>query len=113
MIWNKYIVYSILLSVLGNLIVWFQLNGQLKWDFMRNNMILVCLVGMPVSYIFFKVTEFAYLGLGSLWGVRFLVYACSYLVFPFLTYWVLGESLTIKTLISIILSLIILLIQLI
>ena len=113
MIWNKYILVSILLAVLGNIVVWFQLNGQLKWEFMRNNMFLVCLVGMPVSYIFYKVTEYGYLGLGSLWGVRFLVYAASYLVFPFLTYWVLGEGLTIKTIISIILSLIIILIQLI
>jgi len=108
MIWNKYILYSILLSILGNIIVWFQLNGQLKWEFMRNNMILVCLVGMPVSYIFYKVTEYAYLGLGSLWGVRFLVYSVSYLVFPFLTYYFLGEGLTLKTIISILLSLIIL-----
>jgi len=71
-------------------------------------MILVCLVGMPVSYIFYKVTEYAYLGLGSLWGVRFLVYSVSYLVFPFLTYYFLGEGLTLKTIISILLSLIIL-----
>ena len=113
MIWNKWIFYSILLSVLGNIIVWFQLNGQLKWDFMRNNMLLVCLIGMPVSYIFYKVTEYGYLGLGSLWGVRFLVFASSYLVFPFLTYYFLNEGLSIKTTLSILLSLIIILIQLI
>ena len=54
MIWNKYILYSILLSIIGNIVVWFQLNGQLKWDFMRNNMLLVCMIGIPVSYIFYK-----------------------------------------------------------
>ena len=113
MIWNKYIFLSLLFSVIGNIIVWFQLNGQLKWDFMRNNMFLVCLIGMPVSYIFYKVTEYGYLGLGSLWGVRFLVFASSYFVFPFLTYYFLNEGLTIKTTLSILLSIIIILIQLI
>ena len=113
MLWNKYILYTIMLATLGNVIVWFQLNGQLKWEFMRNNTFIICLIGMPVSYIFFKVTEFGYLGLGSLWNLRFLIYGLSYLIFPFLTYYFLGEGLTIKTLISIILSIVIILIQLI
>ena len=94
-------------------ITWFQLNGQFVWPWFKNNMFLVCLIGMPVSYIFYKVTEYGYLGLGSLWGVRFLVFASSYFVFPFLTYWFLNEGLTIKTTLSILLSLIIILIQLI
>ena len=47
--------------------------------------------------VFYKVTEYGYLGLGSLWGVRFLVFASSYFVFPFLTYWFLNEGLTIKS----------------
>ena len=92
MIFNKYILYSILLGILGNILIWFQLNGQFKWDFMRNNVFLICLMGVPISYIFFKTTQFGYLGLGSLWGVRFLVYAVSYLVFPILTYLVLKDS---------------------
>jgi len=111
MVFNKYIVYSILLGILGNICIWFQLNGQFKWEFMRNHIFLISLMGVPISYIMFKTTQYGYLGLGSLWGVRFLVYSVSYLVFPFLTYVILNEGFTIKTIISILLSFIILLIQ--
>jgi len=108
---NKYVLYSIILGFFGNILVWFQLNGQIRWPIMKDYIFLLCLLGMPISYIFFKVTEFGYEGLGSLWAVRMVIYAVSYLVFPFLTYFVLNEGLDTTTIISILLSILILIIN--
>ena len=44
----------------ANIFVWFQLNGQLKWDWWKENTWMVCLMGMPISYAFFKATEYGY-----------------------------------------------------
>ena len=108
---NKYVIYSIILGFIGNILVWFQLNSQLRWPAIKDYILPLCLLGIPISYIFFKVTEFGYQGLGSLWAVRMVIYAVSYLVFPFLTYFILNEGLNTTTIISILLSIVILIIN--
>ena len=31
MIWNKYVIITILLFVFNNILIWYQLNSQLVW----------------------------------------------------------------------------------
>jgi hypothetical protein len=68
---NKYIVLTILSFIIANILVWYQLNSQLVWDWAKGNK--------------------------SMW---------------IMTYFYLGETITLKTLISIILAIIIMLLQL-
>ena len=111
---NKYIVTSILLFIIGNVLVWYQLNSQLVWDWAKGNksMWIMSLLGIPISLLFWLCTKWGYLGFGNLWAVRWLAFGSSMLVFPLMTYFYLGEAITLKTLISIILAIIILLLQL-
>ena len=111
---NKYIVTSILLFIIGNVLVWYQLNSQLVWDWAKGNksMWIMSLLGIPISLLFWLCTKWGYLGFGNLWAVRWLAFGSSMLVFPLMTYFYLGEAITLKTLISIILALIIMLLQL-
>ena len=62
---------------------------------------------------FWLSTKWGYNGLGSLWAVRFMGFATSMLIFPFMTYFYLNETITIKTIITLILSIIIMILQLI
>ena len=111
---NKYIVISILLFIIGNVLVWYQLNSQLVWDWAKGNksMWIMSLLGIPISLLFWLCTKWGYLGFGNLWAVRWLAFGSSMLVFPLMTYFYLGEAITLKTLISIILAIIIMLLQL-
>ena len=111
---NKYIVITIALFLLNNVLIWYQLNSQLVWDWAKGtkSMWIMSLLGIPISMIFWYATKWGYLGFGNLWSVRFLGFATSMMTFPIMTYLYLGETITLKTLISIILALIIMLLQL-
>ena len=111
---NKYIVITIALFLLNNVLIWYQLNSQLVWDWAKGakSMWIMSLLGIPISMMFWYATKWGYLGFGNLWSVRFLGFATSMMTFPIMTYLYLGETITLKTLISIILALIIMLLQL-
>ena len=68
---------------------------------------------VPISLCAYYASRLGYGELGdSAWGVRFLAFGTSYLVFPVLTYLMLGESMfTFKTMICVALSVIIISIQ--
>jgi len=114
MIWNKYVIITILLFLINNIIIWYQLNSQLVWEWAKGtkSMWIMSLMGIPISFIFWWTTKLGYDGFGSLWPVRMVGFATSMLTFPFMTWLYLGEVVTLKTIISIILSTIIILLQL-
>ena len=62
--------------------------------------------------MFIMSTKFGYSGFGALWPIRLLGFATGMISFPIITYFMLGEGITIKTGISIILAIIIMLLQL-
>ena len=111
---SKYIVFSIASFIVANVLVWYQLNSQLVWDWAKGSksMWIMSLMGIPISLLFWLCTKWGYAGFGNLWAVRFLAFGTSMLVFPIMTYFYLGETITLKTLISIILAFIIMLLQL-
>ena len=112
---NRYMVITIILFFLNNIIIWYQLNSQLVWDWAKTSkaMWFAVIMGMPISLIFWYATKVGYEGYQSLWAVRFTGFATSMLTFPFLTYFYLGEVMTIKTIITLGLAIIIMILQLI
>ena len=115
MIWNKYVFITIVLFIINNILIWYQLNSQLVWDWAKGtkSMWLMSLLGVPISLLFWYATKWGYIGFGNLWSVRFLGFATSMMTFPIMTYFYLGETITLKTGITIVLSIIIMLLQLI
>tara|TARA_Y100000593_G_scaffold39412_1_gene76122 strand:+ start:344 stop:688 length:345 start_codon:yes stop_codon:yes gene_type:complete len=104
-----------LIFLICNILIWFQLNSQLVWDWAKGNkaIIISCLMGIPISYMFWYCTKIGYQGFGALWPVRFMGFATSMMTFPIMTYYFLGETMTIKTIVTILLSIVIMIIQLI
>ena len=70
-------------------------------------------LGMPISYGLLNATKYGFQGFGELWPIRLLAFAVGMISFPIITYFILGEGITIKTGFSIVLAVIIMLIQLI
>ena len=111
---NKEIIYTILIFFFNNIIIWFQLNAQLFWNSWKGNsgLIATLILGIPITYLFWLATKLGYQGFGNLWAVRFLGFATSMITFPFLTYFFLGEPMGLKTIITLGLAVIIMLLQL-
>ena len=110
----KYIVISTIVFILSQIIIWYQLNSQLVWDWAKGtkSMWIMSLMGIPISLLFWYATKWGYIGFGILWAVRFLGFATSMITFPIMTYFYLGETITLKTLITILLAIIIMILQL-
>ena len=113
MILNKDVLICVLLLFIAQIIIWFQLNGQLKWEWFKDNYLLMSLMGIPISYMLLLTTKYGFNGFGELWPIRLMGFATGMISFPFITYFILGEGITLKTGISILLAIIIMLLQLI
>ena len=110
--YNKILIVT-LIFLLNNVLIWYQLNSQLVWDWAKGNsaIIISCLLGVPISWLFWYCTKIGYEGFGALWPVRFMGFATSMLTFPILTWYYLGEAITLKTALTILLSIAIMIIQ--
>ena len=113
MIFNKEILFCVLILFFTQIIIWFQLNAQVKWDWFKDNYLLLSILGMPISYALLYSTKFGWEGFGELWPIRLLGFAVGIISFPFITYLILGEGVTLKTGLSLGLAIIIMLLQLI
>ena len=110
---SKHIILTLVSFLIANILVWYQLNSQLVWKWAEGykSMWLMSLLGIPISLLFWLCTKWGYIGFGSLWAVRFMGFATSMLVFPLMTYFYLGEPMTLKVWITILLALIIMILQ--
>jgi len=109
------ILYSAICFVALHVLVWFSTNLQFvseSWS--ARSFLIAMLLAFPTSILAFFGSKFGYAALGeSAWGVRFLAFSLSYITFPFMTYYFLGESMfTLKTVLCISLSFVIIGIQL-
>lgn len=111
--WYQLLISALLFTVL-HIFVWFSANLQFVKDMDQERSLFIALMlSIPITLCAYYATRVAYSALdGSLWSVRFIGFGISYLVFPILTWAVLGESMfTFKTLSCILLSFIIVYIQ--
>ena len=110
---SKYILLTIGIFLLNNVLIWYQLNSQLVWEWAKGykSMLLMSLLGIPISLLFWLCTKWGYLGFGNLWAVRFIGFACSMITFPIMTYFYLGEPVTLKIYITILLATVIMILQ--
>ena len=97
---------SVLLFLFGQTLIWFQTNGQFIWKwFDKNPLILSIVGGSTISYAFILATRYAYDHFdGLLWPGRFLGFALGISSYALLTWWFMGESISLKTFTSLILS---------
>ena len=111
---NKYILITIGIFLINNILIWYQLNSQLVWEWAKGSksMWLMSILGVPISLLFWYGTKIGYEGFGNLWAVRFVGFATSMLTFPIMTWLYLGEVITLKTIITILLAIIIMILQL-
>ena len=104
---------GILLYFFGQTLIWYQTNGQfINKGAKEHPFMMACIFAIPISYSFIHATRLTvehYDGL--LWPGRLVGFACGMLSFYLLTYYIMGEGLTLKTTLTLVLAVAIILIQ--
>ena len=110
---NLKMLYAIICFVIGHILSWYTHNLQFVSDYWKDKVFLsIFLFGVPCSILFWYGTKFAMEATPELWTARFVAAVFSYLTFPIMTWWYLGESMfTLKTMSCVFLAFCILLIQ--
>ena len=105
---------GILLFFIGQTMGWFQLNAQYASEWWKNKPIISAfLIGVPTSIAFWYAWRMIVETTGSVWAARFIGSSTGLIIFPVLTWFLLGESMfTTKTMICLSLAIIIIIIQL-
>ena len=108
---NRTIILSAILFMVGQILIWFQSNGQFLSEWFKNNTLLISFFGVPISYLFIHATRMSYEGFGATWPGRMMGFAIGVLVFTALAYYFMGENVNLKTGLSLLLSICIICIQ--
>ena len=102
---------ALIISFFGHIIAWFHMQGQFKYEWAKS-IWWVILGGVPISIAFYYGTRWYYEYFQNYWYVRPIGFGMGTLIFGLLTWTILNEVPDTRTIISLILSVIIIIIQL-
>ena len=107
------VLSPLILYILGSIFVFLQQNLQYINSYWKGKDLLVVLIfSAPTCYCFVKSWAYLVDTTGSTWSARFIFFGLSYLTFPFLAYYLLGEeTFTTKNLVCSLLSVMIIIVQ--
>ena len=98
--------------VLAHSLVFFQLNGQFKWEWFKKNEFIVASAGLVISFFYIWGTKYIVESFnGELWPSRFIGFSIGMVIYALGVSYFFREGITNKTLISLILCLILVIIQ--
>ena len=106
-------ILAMCLFVCGHVLAWYTHNSQFVWDFWKDRPLLSnILFGVPCGLFFWYGARHCVAATDMLWTSRFVAFSLSYVTFPIMTWWYLGESMfTTKTLICSMLAFMIVIVQ--
>lgn len=106
------LLLGILYGIIAQILVFFQIQGTLKYTFLQNNQWIVLLSGVPITWLFVESVKYIYQWSdGQLWPGRLIGFSIGIVVFTIMSILLFGEGINAKTSICLILSIAILLIQ--
>ena len=106
------LITGTLLFLLGQILVWYQINGQFLSEWIKKNPLIMSLLGIPISYVYIIATRDLVVAFdGELWPQRLIGFSMGMIAFAFLTWFHLNETLTLKTAVTLALAFAIVLIQ--
>ena len=108
----KDLLIGAFLYLIGQLITYWQLNGQFIWEWFKKHPFWVASMGIPISLIFIYATKYAVSGFGgSMWPNRFIGFATGMIVYAWGTSYYFDQPIDTKTAISLVLCLALIIIQ--
>jgi len=106
------LLIGMFLMLLAQILTFYQLQGQIKYQWFKDNYWVIVLMGIPISIMYMESVRqiINYYG-GLLWPSRLIGFGIGVVVFAILSQLLFGENLTTKTMVCLILSGVIILIQ--
>ena len=106
------IAWGILWGLIAQALTFFQLQGQLKYQWMKDHTWVVVLMGIPISFMFMQsVKHFVEAYDGEIWPSRLIGFGIGVFVFSTMAHLMFREPFTLKTGICLFLALLIILTQ--
>lgn len=106
------LISGTLLFLLGQILVWYQINGQFISEWMKKHPLWVSFMGVPISFVYIYATQYLVEAFnGDLWPQRLIGFAMGMISFSFLTWFHLNEAITLKTAVTLALATAIVVIQ--
>lgn len=99
------LIIGTFLFLLGQTLVWYQINGQFISTWIKERPIIMSLLGVPISYIYIYATQYTVIAFnGNLWPQRLIGFSMGMVAFAVLTYLHLNETINMKTAVTLILA---------
>ncbi len=93
--------------------IWYQTNSQFFSDWVKERPLLMACLGVPISYLLIYASRYVVAGFdGLLWPGRLIGFSTGMIIMAILTYAHLGEGITVKTGVTLLLAFIIVMVQL-
>jgi multidrug transporter EmrE-like cation transporter len=107
-----HLIKGILYGLLAQIITFLQLQGQIKIEWIKNNLWFAALLGAPVSILFMlSVRHLIEAYDGQIWPSRLIGFGIGVVVFTIMSYWLFKEPINPKTFICLGLAVLIILVQ--
>ena len=109
---NNSVAIGLLLYFVTHIIIWFQVNGQFVWPWAKDHPWTMAVLGLPISYVLIIATKYVVAGFdGLLWPGRLLGFGLGMIIMAILTWYILGEGISTKTLVSLTLAVTLVMLQ--
>lgn len=107
-----HIIKGFIYGLAAQILTFLQLQGQMKYDLLKNNLWFTALMGIPISLLFmFSVRNLVMAYDGEIWPSRLIGFGIGVITFALMSHYLFKEPLTFKTLICLGLGICIILIQ--
>jgi hypothetical protein len=106
------LIRGTLLFLLGQCLVFWQINGQFLSTWIKERPLTMSLMGIPISYVYIYATKDLVNAFnGDLWPQRLIGFSMGMIAFAFLTWIHFHQAITLKTAVTLALAAAIVLIQ--
>lgn len=105
------LIFAFALSIIAQIVAFYQLQGQLAWKFPKENPWIMALLGIPISYLYIYTTKIYNEHFGANWPGRLIGFGVGVVIFTIMSWFIFREHPTPKTLVCLGLATIIVILQ--
>ena len=101
----RHLIISLVIVVIAQSLAYLQLQSQFFWTWAKDHPLLMSITGIPISILLIYFTKYCSLAFdGQVWPGRLIGFAVGAIVFAMLSYFIMNEPFTPKTIVCLCLA---------